>query len=161
MEMKKRIAIYPGSFNPITNGHIDILKRALKLFDEVIVLVAINPDKRYLFNCEERVKLIKEAIKDIKGAKVDFTNGLTMAYAKKHCAIALIRGLRAVSDFEYEFSLNVANEFISKEIETVFLMANQETSFISSSSIIELYKNGVDITPLVPRIVLKELKKKF
>jgi len=158
MEMKKRIAIYPGSFDPITNGHIDILKRALKMFDEVIVLVAINPNKKYLFDTKTKIEMIKEATKGLKGVKVDSTKGLSINYAKKHNAIALIRGLRAVSDFEYEFSLSASNEYIDKNIEMIFFMAHKETSFISSSSIIELNKNGVDITPLVPKIVVKKLK---
>jgi len=156
--MKKRIAVYPGSFDPITNGHIDILKRSLKLFDEVIILVAINPNKKGLFDVKTKINLIKEATKNIKGVKVDSTKGLSIKYAKKHNAVALIRGLRAVSDFEYEFALNASNEFIDKDIEMVFFMAHKQTSFISSSSIIELYKNGVDITQLVPKNVLKKLK---
>lgn len=156
--MKKRIAVYPGSFDPITNGHIDILKRSLKLFDEVIILVAINPNKKGLFDVKTKINLIKEATKNIKGVKVDSTKGLSIKYAKKHNAVALIRGLRAVSDFEYEFALNASNEYIDKDIEMVFFMAHKQTSFISSSSIIELYKNGVDITQLVPKNVLKKLK---
>lgn len=158
--MKKRIAIYPGSFDPITNGHLDILRRSLKIFDEVIMLIAINPNKRGLFTTEERVKLIKAATKNIKNVRVDTTEGLSVSYAKKHNASAMIRGLRAVSDFEYEFSLSASNEYIDNSVEMIFFMAHKETSFISSSSIIELYKNGVDISSLVPSAVVNELKKK-
>ena len=153
-------AIYPGSFDPITNGHIDILKRALQVFDEVIVLVADNETKKSRFTVEERVSMIKEAVKDLKGAKVDFTHGLTVAYAKQVGAKHLIRGLRAVSDFEYEFSLAAANHYIDDSIDMVFFMANSANSFISSSNIDSMYSEGVDITKLVPESVLKMYKKK-
>ena len=153
-------AIYPGSFDPITNGHIDILKRALEVFDEVIVLVADNETKKSRFSVEERVSMIKEAVKDLKGAKVDFTHGLTVAYAKHVGAKHLIRGLRAVSDFEYEFSLAAANHYIDDSIDMVFFMANSANSFISSSNIDSMYLEGVDITKLVPESVLKMYKKK-
>ena len=153
-------AIYPGSFDPITNGHIDILKRALEVFDEVIVLVADNETKKSRFSVEERVSMIKEAVKDLKGAKVDFTHGLTVAYAKQVGAKHLIRGLRAVSDFEYEFSLAAANHYIDDSIDMVFFMANSANSFISSSNIDSMYLEGVDITKLVPESVLKMYKKK-
>ena len=109
-----KIAVYPGSFDPITNGHIDILQRALKVFDEVVVLVADNPNKKSRFTVEERVLMVKDAIKGIKGAKVDSTSGLTVDYAKKIGAKHLVRGLRAVTDFEYEFALTEANRFIDK-----------------------------------------------
>ena len=153
-------AIYPGSFDPITNGHIDILKRALQVFDEVIVLVADNETKKSRFTVEERVSMIKEAVKDLTGAKVDFTHGLTVAYAKQVGAKHLIRGLRAVSDFEYEFSLAAANHYIDDSIDMVFFMANSANSFISSSNIDSMYSEGVDITKLVPESVLKMYKKK-
>lgn len=156
--MKK--AIYPGSFDPITNGHLDILKRALKVFDEVIVLVASNPNKKSRFSSEERVKMVSEAVKGFKGVSVDSTNELTVEYAKKHGASHLIRGLRAVTDFEYEFSLSATNEFIDNSIDMVFFMSHSETNFISSSSVDELYRNGVDISKLVPPSVMKMYKSK-
>ena len=156
--MKK--AIYPGSFNPITNGHLDVLKRALKVFDEVVVLVANNPQKSSKFSVEERIEMIKDATKDLKGVKVDSTDGLSVTYAKEHGATCLIRGLRAVTDFEYEFSLSASNEFIDNSIDMVFFMSHAETSFISSSSIDQLYHNGVDISNLVPSSVIKMYKKK-
>ena len=156
--MKK--AIYPGSFDPITNGHLDILKRALKVFDEVIVLVASNPNKKSRFSSEERVKMVSEAVKGFKGVSVDSTNELTVEYAKKHDATHLIRGLRAVTDFEYEFSLSATNEFIDNSIDMVFFMSHSETNFISSSSVDELYRNGVDISKLVPPSVMKMYKSK-
>lgn len=156
--MKK--AIYPGSFDPITNGHLDILKRALKVFDEVIVLVASNPNKKSRFSAEERVEMVSEAVKGFKGVFVDSTNELTVEYAKKHGASHLIRGLRAVTDFEYEFSLSATNEFIDNSIDMVFFMSHSETNFISSSSVDELYRNGVDISKLVPPSVMKMYKSK-
>ena len=152
-----RIAVYPGSFDPITNGHLEILKRALNIFDKVIVLVAVNPHKKTRFSPEERVNMIKEAIDDER-VSVDSYNGLTVEYAKAHNAKHLIRGLRAVTDFEYEFSLASANDYIDDSVDTVFLMSKAEKSFINSSMIMELYQSGVDVSSLVPPSVLKRLK---
>lgn len=153
-------AVYPGSFDPITNGHLDVLKRALKVFDEIIVLVADNPNKKSKFSATKRVEMIKEATKDLKGVSVDSTSGITVEYAKKHNAKCLIRGLRAVTDFEYEFQLSATNNFIDPDIDMVFFMSHSETSFISSSTIDELYRNGVDISDLVPHSVLEAYKKR-
>ena len=154
--MKK--AIYPGSFDPITNGHLDILTRASKVFDEIIVLVANNPNKKFNFSPKERVEMIKESTKDIKGVTVDYYDGLTVEYAKKVGATHLIRGLRAVSDFEYEFQLASANEFVDKDIDMVFFMSRGDKSFISSSSIMQMYRSGVDVSSLVPPSVIKRMK---
>ena len=153
-----KVAIYPGSFDPITNGHLEVLKRALNIFDRVIVLVAINPDKKSRFTVEERVAMIKESV-DNKRVEVDSSSGLTVKYAKEHGATHLIRGLRAVTDFEYEFSLASANDYIDSSIDTVFLMSKAEKSFINSSTIIEMHQKGVDISELVPPAVLKRLNK--
>ena len=153
-----KIAVYPGSFDPITNGHLEILKRALNIFDRVIVLVAVNPEKQTRFSAEERVAMIKEAVNDER-VDVDSYNGLTVEYAKAHGAKHLIRGLRAVTDFEYEFSLASANDFIDPSVDSVFLMSKAEKSFINSSMIMELFQRGVDISSLVPPSVLKRLKK--
>jgi pantetheine-phosphate adenylyltransferase len=152
-----KVAVYPGSFDPITNGHLEILKRALNIFDKVIMLVAVNPNKKSRFNAEDRVNMIKEAVNDPR-VEVDSYEGLTVEYAKKHNASHLIRGLRAVTDFEYEFSLASANDFIDSSVDTVFLMSKAEKSFINSSMIMELYQSGVDISALVPASVLKRLK---
>ena len=152
-----KIAVYPGSFDPITNGHLDILDRALKIFDKVIVLVAVNPNKQSRFSIEDRVNMIKEAVTN-KNVEVDFTSGLTVDYAKKHGATHLIRGLRAVTDFEYEFQLATANDFIDSSIDSVFLMSKHEKSFINSSMIVELYQKGIDVSALVPPSVIKRLK---
>ena len=152
-----KIAVYPGSFDPITNGHLEILKRALNIFDKVIMLVAVNPDKKTRFSAEDRVAMIKEAIDDER-VIVDSYNGLTVEYAKKNGASHLIRGLRAVTDFEYEFSLASANDFIDSSVDTVFLMSKAEKSFINSSMIMELHQKGIDVSSLVPPSVLKRLK---
>lgn len=152
-----KVAVYPGSFDPITNGHLEIIKRALNIFDKVIMLVAVNPNKKSRFNAEDRVNMIKEAVNDPR-VEVDSYEGLTVEYAKKHNASHLIRGLRAVTDFEYEFSLASANDFIDSSVDTVFLMSKAEKSFINSSMIMELYQSGVDISTLVPASVIKRLK---
>ena len=152
-----KIAIYPGSFDPITNGHLDILKRALKIFDKVIVLVAVNPNKQSRFSVKDRIAMIQESVKGLN-VEVDSTEGLTVEYAKSHGATALIRGLRAVTDFEYEFQLASANDFIDSSIESVFLMSKNDKSFINSSMIIELHDKGIDVSALVPEPVLKRLK---
>ena len=153
-----RTAVYPGSFDPITNGHLEILKRALNIFDRVIVLIAVNPNKQTRFSLKERKEMIQEAVNDER-VIVDSYDGLTVEYAKAHGAKHLIRGLRAVSDFEYEFSLASANDFIDPTVDSVFLMSKAEKSFINSSMIMELFQSGVDISPLVPASVLKRLKK--
>lgn len=150
-----RIGIYPGSFDPITNGHMDILKRAAALFDKVILLLAVNPSKKSTFSVEERLKMMKEAVKDMPNVEVDFTSGFTVNYAKKVGSSHIIRGLRAVTDFEYEFQLAAANKFVDSDVDMVFLMAGQTTSFISSSMINELHKNGADISSLVPPSVVE------
>ncbi len=160
METKmKKIAVYPGSFDPITNGHIGILKRSLQVFDEVILLLAVNPNKVSRFSVEERVAMMKEATKDTPNVKVDFDSGLVVNYCEKVGAKHIIRGLRAVTDFEYEFQLAAANEFANPNVDMVFFMARKEETFISSSAVNELENNGVDISSLVPSVVLEHYKK--
>ncbi len=155
-----KIAIYPGSFDPITNGHLDVLNRARKVFDKIIVLVANNKDKKYVFDVAKRVEMIKEAVKDFDNVCVDYTEGLTVTYAEEKQACCLIRGLRAVTDFEYELKLAAANRFVCKNIDEVFFMASPEHSFISSSMVNELFSSGVDISKLVPQSVVKAYKNK-
>lgn len=151
-----KVAIYPGSFDPITNGHLDVLNRALKIFDKVIVLVAINPNKKSRFTPEVRKAMIEEAV-DEKRVTVETYDGLTVDYAKQHGATHLIRGLRAVTDFEYEFQLATANDYIDNSIDTIFLMSKNDKSFINSSMIMELHEKGIDVSGLVPESVFKRL----
>lgn len=153
-----KVAVYPGSFDPITNGHLDILERACRVFDKVIVLVAVNPNKHSNFSIDERVEMIKETAKDLKNVEVYSDSGLTVKFAKEHGATHLIRGLRAVSDFEYEFQLASANEFVDSSIDMVFFMARGDKTFISSSAIMEMARSGVDVSSLVPKSVLKRIK---
>ena len=153
-----RIAIYPGSFDPITNGHLDILNRALGIFDKVIVLVAVNPNKKSRFSPEERKAMIVEAVGNNPKVAVDSYDGLTVKYAREHDAKYLIRGLRAVTDFEYEFQLATANDYADNSIDTVFLMSKNDKSFINSSMIMELHEKGIDVSNLVPESVSKRLK---
>ncbi len=155
-----KIAVYPGSFDPITNGHLDILKRALNVFDKVIVLVANNPKKQTTFDVNERIKIIKNVTKDMKNVEVDSTEGLVVAYAKKVGATALVRGLRAVTDFEYELQMATTNEFVDSSIDMVFFMTHLENTFISSSSVKELFFQGLDISKLVPQEVIRALESK-
>ncbi len=155
-----KIAIYPGSFDPITNGHIDILKRSLKIFDHVIILLANHPTKTASFSFSDRLKMLQEVVQSIDPVRlsVDSTTGLTVDYAKKHHAVALVRGLRTIPDFDYEHEIFTANQFIDDSIDMVFFMAKNHNEFISSSMIRQLHKNGVDVSNLVPAIVLKYLK---
>lgn len=155
-----KIAVYPGSFDPITNGHLEIIRRALNIFDHVIVLLAVNPGKKYTFTPDERLDLIRGAVEGIPHVSVDVNYGLSVNYAKQKGAIALVRGLRAVSDFEYEFTLSAGNEFIDGSIDTVFFMSRAESTFISSSTVKELSENGVDVSKLVPPNVAAYLNKR-
>ena len=155
-----KIAIYPGSFDPITYGHLDILKNASGIFDKVIIAVAHNGAKTGYLTPEERVMLIRASIDNIPNAEVDSFEGLTIDYAKKHGADVLIRGLRAVSDFEFEMQLSQTNSALCEEIKTVFLTTKPEFNFISSSTIKEILNNGGDISKFVPPAVHEYLKKK-
>lgn len=143
------LAIYPGSFDPITKGHIDVLKKAVKIFDKVIIAVSINPAKTGMFSLEERVEMIKQSIGDLEKVEVDSFTGLTAEYARKKGARAIIRGLRAVSDFEYEMQMAQMNNSIYDEIETVFLVPKSKYNFISSSIVKEVSKLGGDISKFV------------
>lgn len=157
-------AIYPGSFDPITKGHIDVLKKAVKIFDKVIIAVSINPAKTGLFSIQERVEMIKKSIENIDNVEkveVDYFEGLTVQYAKEKNANAIIRGLRAVSDFEYEMQLAQMNNSLYSEIETIFLVPKSKYNFISSSIVKEVSKLGGDIDKFVTPIVSKCLKDKI
>src|SRR3989338_5751646 len=156
-----KIAIYPGSFDPVTLGHIDLIKRASKIFDQVIVSVAINVAKRPLFSIEERVEMLKATTKGIKGVKVETFDGLVTEYAKRKKVNVLIRGLRMLSDFEYEFQMAWTNRRIAETVETVFLMPSEHYSFLSSTLLKEAASLGADISSFVPRFVEKRLKERL
>lgn len=153
--------IYPGSFDPITNGHIDIIERCSKMFDKVIVSVLENQSKKTLFSVEERVKLIKESLSEYDNIEVDAFSGLLIDYAKKKDAKLIVRGLRAVSDYEYEMQMALINKSLYKELETLFLIASTKYSFLSSSVVKEVASNNGDVSELVPGNVLSALNYKF
>ncbi|MBO8176408.1 MAG: pantetheine-phosphate adenylyltransferase [Bacillus sp. (in: Bacteria)] len=156
-----KIAVCPGSFDPITYGHLDIIQRGAKVFDEVYVCVLNNSSKKPLFTVDERVQLIEEVTKPIPNVKVDTFQGLLVDYAKSVNANAIIRGLRAVSDFEYEMQITSVNRVLNEDIETFFVMTNNQYSFLSSSIVKEVAKYNGNISELVPKPVEEALKKKF
>ncbi|WP_153124260.1 pantetheine-phosphate adenylyltransferase [Peribacillus tepidiphilus] len=156
-----KIAVCPGSFDPITLGHLDIIQRGAKVFDEVYVVVLNNSSKNPLFSVEERLKLINEVTKHIPNVKIDSYQGLLVDYAKSKNANAIIRGLRAVSDFEYEMQITSMNRILNDHIETFFIMTNNQYSFLSSSIVKEVAKYGGNISELVPKVVENALKEKY
>jgi pantetheine-phosphate adenylyltransferase len=157
----KKIAVYPGSFDPITNGHVDIIKRGLGVFDELIVLIAYNPNKKMLFSVEERVDMIREVIREFKNIRVDSFDGLLVDYVKAAGANVILRGLRALSDFEYEFQLALINRRLNREIETIFLMTGYKWFYTSSTIINEAASLGGSVKGLVPEIVDRKLQEKY
>ncbi len=157
----KHIAIYPGSFDPVTNGHVDIVQRGTHLFDKIIVAILYNPNKQSLFSVEERMEMLQESMKEIPGVSFDTFGGLLVDYAGKCGANAILRGMRAVSDFEYEFQLALMNRKLNRDIQTVFLMTGLRWIFTSSSIIKEAAQFGGDIADMVPPIVNRKIKEKF
>lgn len=155
-----KIAVYPGSFDPITNGHLDIIKRASKVFDEVVVGVLINPEKKGLFSINERVELIEKVIKPYKNVKVEGFEGLLIDFMDKHNANVIVKGLRAVSDFEYEFQMAMMNNKLDKTKETVFMATSPEYSYLSSSSVKQVAKFGGCIRELVPEEIREIISRK-
>lgn len=157
----ERLAIYPGSFDPVTNGHLDIIERGLKLFDRIIVAVLHNISKKPLFSVDERVELLKESVRAFPNVEVDAFSGLLVDYAVAKNAQALLRGMRAVSDFEHEFQMALMNRRLNRKIETVFLMTGLRWIFTSSSIIKEAGSFGGEIKELVPPVVFERLQEKF
>lgn len=159
-----RRAIYPGTFDPVTNGHLDILERALKLFDEIVVTVAINPTKTPFFNKEERIELIRKALveKSINSrVKVEEFGGLLVKFATEHKACAIIRGLRAISDFEYEFQMALMNRRLADDITTVFMMPHENYTYLNSTIVKEVARLGGDVADFVPPVVKMALATKM
>jgi pantetheine-phosphate adenylyltransferase len=156
-----RVAIYPGSFDPITNGHVDLIKRGLNIFDEIIVLIAYNPNKSYLFTVEERMEMIREIFNEAKGVRVDCYSGLLVDYLKISGTSIILRGMRALSDFEYEFQMALMNRRQTRKIETVFLMSGFKWFYTSSRLIKEVVSLGGSVKGLVPDNVNQKLIDKF
>jgi len=156
-----KLAIYPGTFDPITYGHLDIIERTLRIFPQVIVVVAQTSRKKLLFDVDERVAMVRQATKGLRGVRVEAFSGLVVDVAKKYKTNILIRGLRMVSDFEYEFQMALTNRRLAGNIETVFLMPSEKHSFISSTLLKEVAHLGADISTLVPKFVEKNLRAKL
>jgi pantetheine-phosphate adenylyltransferase len=156
-----RVAIYPGSFDPVTNGHLDIVERGLKIFDMIIVAILMNPNKKFLFSIQERLEMLEGSLKDFSNVEVDTFDGLLVDYAAQRNAHAILRGLRAISDFEHEFQMALMNRRLNREIQTVFLMTSLRRIFTSSSIIKEIAKFGGNIEGMVPLLVEEKIKEKY
>ncbi|MDI7741554.1 pantetheine-phosphate adenylyltransferase [Lysinibacillus fusiformis] len=159
--VSEKIAVVPGSFDPITNGHLDIIKRAAGVFDIIYVAVLNNSSKKPLFSIDERIDLISEVTKDIPNIRIESSSGLLIEYARAKNAKAIVRGLRAISDFEYEMQITSMNKFLDESIETFFIMTKNQYSFLSSSIVKEVAQYGGTVTGLVPELVEKALLQKF
>ncbi|MBU4319326.1 MAG: pantetheine-phosphate adenylyltransferase [Proteobacteria bacterium] len=157
----ERLAIYPGSFDPVTNGHIDIIERGLGIFDKIIVAILINPSKQSLFTVEERLDMLREYFKDNPRVSMDSFDGLTVNFAKLKNAQAILRGMRGISDFEYEFQLALMNRRLERDVQSVFLMTGLRWFFTSSSIIKEAARFNGNISGMVPEFVEARLKEKF
>ena len=155
--MNRDVAIYPGSFDPITLGHLDIIKRASALFGKLIVVVMVNPNKNCAFSPEERVELIKKSTADIKNVEVEYSDGLLADYAKEKNAVAIIKGLRALSDFDYEFQMALTNKQLNPDVETLFLTTKAENMYLSSSMVRQIGSLGGDISGFVPDVIHKQI----
>jgi pantetheine-phosphate adenylyltransferase len=156
--MKNSVAIYPGTFDPITYGHIDVVNRATQLFSNVIILVAQNPSKQPLFTGEERMAMIREIFRGKRGVEVDTFDGLLMDYARRRNARAVVRGLRAVSDFEYEFQMALMNRKLAPRIDTVFLVPHERFTYLNSTIVREVARLGGDVSDFVPASVQRRLR---
>ncbi len=158
---KRRIAVYPASFDPITNGHLDLIERASRLFDELVVAVAENVEKKGLFTVDERIEMIQGVLGDRPNIRVDVIRTLLVDYARKQGAGIVIRGLRALSDFEYEFEMALMNSHMYPDLETVFLMTSERWFYVSSSRLREIVSFGADVSEFVPPIVNQRLREKL
>ena len=156
-----RLAMFPGSFDPLTNGHVDIILRSAHLFERIVVAVLVNAEKRPLFTADERVAIIREVFREYPNIEVDTFDGLLVDYARRRRASAIVRGLRAVSDFEYEFQMALMNRKLRSTVETVFLMPHEKYTYISSRLIKEVASFGTSVAGLVPPIVEKRLAEKY
>ncbi len=159
--MKRPIAIYPGTFDPITYGHMDVVERAAQLFPHVIILVALNASKQPLFSGDERIAMVREVFRKKPGIEVEGFDGLLVDYARRRHASVLIRGLRAVSDFDYEFQMALTNRKLSATLETIFLVPREQYTYLNSSIVRELARLGGDVTDFVPANVRRRLKRRF
>ena len=161
MRTKERIAVYPGTFDPITYGHIDLIRRGLEIFDRVIVAVAENEPKRPLFDVEERVDMIRKSLGKTRHVSVETFGGLIVEFARKNKATVLMRGVRMLSDFEYEFQMALTNRKLNARIETIFLMPNESYAYLTSRLIKETALLGADVRPYVPKYVYERLRSKI
>jgi pantetheine-phosphate adenylyltransferase len=161
MSGARRIALFPASFDPVTNGHLDIARRALRLFDEVVLAVAMNVAKSETFSLEDRIEMLSAVVSDEPALRVTAFEGLTVDYAREVGAIAIIRGVRAMSDFEYEFEMALMNKHLYADVETLFMMPSQEYLYVSSSRLKELARFGREVDEFVPALVAKRLRERF
>lgn len=159
--MADNIAVYPGSYDPLTNGHIDIIERGLKIFDRIIVAALKNPSKTYLLSLDERLEIVRETFSSNNRIEVDFFEGLLVDYLKKRQITTVVRGLRAISDFDIEFQMALINRSIAPNVETIFFVPSVTYSFLSSKLVKEIYLLGGEIKQMVPTIVDKKLKQKY
>ncbi|MBK7157023.1 MAG: pantetheine-phosphate adenylyltransferase [Ignavibacteria bacterium] len=159
--MNKLVSIYPGTFDPVTNGHLDVIERASGLFEKVIVTIAVNQNKKPMFSESERKDMLINVTSHLKNVEVDFFEGLLVKYAEEKKAGVILRGLRAISDFEYEFQMSLTNRKLNPEINTVFLMPNEKYSYLNSSLVRELASFNANVKEFLPEYVLKKLEEKF
>ena len=158
---KTNMAVYPGSYDPLTNGHIDIIQRGLKIFERIVVAVLRNPDKTYLFDLEERCRMLREVFRDSARIEIDHFEGLLVDYVQRRGVTTIVRGLRAISDFEIEFQMALMNRKIDPRVETIFFVPSESYSFLSSKLVKEVYQLGGEVSSMVPPIVDAKLKERY